>query len=466
MLKKHSIVKFVFLILLAIIGIVLCVCPFNVPASTDRYNGLLTSIQKTMDLNGGTTAIYECEMPDGTKNGVSEAIDNSISKINDVFAQEKYKELYVTKQGEDKIRVDLAGVRDTDYVFAYLEDEKEMFMTLKKVEKDTDKPQVFVSSKDIAKSYVKYDYEASAYGIVVEFSETGKQHLEELKSYAKETTTETIYVYLGEVNSSKLFSEFSVKDLKDNSMFLKPSSDSSFKMTNAMEIRELMYSIVAGTLDVRLTCLGSHYVTPILGENTLLYIGISILVLVVLAFALLIARYGDLGALGMLSMIFFLVFDIFFLQAIPFIVLDLAGVIGAVLGFILAVASNVVIFEKIRDEYAIGKKIHISCKSAFKKSLWTILDSHFLTIIVSALIWIFAPVSLKCFGITLFLAALLSMFTSLVLTRWFINIYLPINSTKAKRMFLYRSKDVKEIKEEEVEIIEDADSIVGGGNND
>ena len=59
------------------------------------------------------------------------------------------------------------------------------------------------------------------------------------------------------------------------------------------------------------------------------------------------------------------------------------------------------------------------------------------------------------------------MFSSLVMTRYFVNIYLPINSTKAKRLHLYRDKSIVEIKDDGVEIIkEEANSVEGGGINE
>ena len=68
------------LTIIAILGILLCVCPFSVPASTDRYNGFLNAIEKGMDLSGGVTAIYECEIPGDSSEDLSELIDNSIVK--------------------------------------------------------------------------------------------------------------------------------------------------------------------------------------------------------------------------------------------------------------------------------------------------------------------------------------------------------------------------------------------------
>ena len=467
MLKKNSIVKFVFLFIIAVLGVLLCVLPFNVPASTNRYNGFLTSIEKSMDINGGVVAIYDCTLPNGGTSNLDQAIDNSIDKINKIFNTEGYNELNVVRQGNNKVRIEVAGALEEDRAFSYIEDYKEIKMTVQQLSDTVTDPRVFVDSSDIATAYPSVDYENSSHGIVVEFTSNGLTKLQELKDFASETSNSTIYVYLGELKSTNLLSEISVDNVNDNTMFLSASSNGSYTMSDATEAKEIAYSIVSGSLDVKLNFVESSYISPALGENTQLFIGIASLIVIVLSFVFLIVRYGDLGLLGALSMVFFLILYIFFLQAIPLVILNLSGVFGILLGFVIAIVSNIIIFEKIREEYSIGKKIHLACKGGFKKSLWIILDGHFLTLLTGIFIWIFAPVSLKCFAITLLIGTLLSMFTSLVMTRYFVNIYLPINSTKAKRMHLYRDKNTVELKDDGVEIIkEEANSAEGGGINE
>jgi preprotein translocase subunit SecD len=162
-----------------------------------------------------------------------------------------------------------------------------------------------------------------------------------------------------------------------------------------------------------------------------------------------------------------LVLYIFIIQSIPFVTLNLSGVVASVIAFAVAVLSNAYVFEKIREEYAIGKKIHLSCKGGFKKALWGIVDSHAIMLLAGAFLWIFAPATLKVFGICIVVGSFLSAFSSLAMTRYFVNIYLPINSTKAKKLHLYRDKSVKEIKEE-VEIIPEdvASTLTMGGENE
>ena len=110
--------------------------------------------------------------------------------------------------------------------------------------------------------------------------------------------------------------------------------------------------------------------------------------------------------------------------------------------------KELIIYEKIKEEYALGKKIHLSCKGGFKKALFTVLDLHAIIALASIFIWVIAPSAMKCFAITMILGALISLFTSLVLLRGFVKNYVRINSTKAYKMGLYRDKSVKELKED------------------
>ena len=66
------------------------------------------------------------------------------------------------------------------------------------------------------------------------------------------------------------------------------------------------------------------------------------------------------------------------------------------------------------------------------------------------------------------LGAILSMIISLGLMRWFVKLYLRINSTKSKKMGFYRDKNVKEIKDEEVQIIDEsvATEVIEGGSHE
>lgn len=461
MLKKNAIVKFVFLTILAILGILLCVCPFGVPYSSNHYNGFVNAINKGVDLDGGVSAIYNCTLPEGSDGNLSESIDKSLMKIKNIFAQENFSQLYVERQGGNKVYLLASSdAFEMNKAFSYIENGKELSFTTVQVSETLTNPDVYINSSDIKLVKGDYDYNAGTYGVKVEFTKEGGKKLETLKKTANSTSNKTVYVYLGELNSSNLFAEIPANsiNIKENNLFLSASSNSSYKTSSAEEVREIAYSITGGMIDVELNLIEVSRISPVFGKNTQLYLGICILIIVALAFILLCVRYGELGLVGSLALVFYLILFTFFMQSIPFITLTLSGVIGSIISFLLASFAVAFIFEKMREEYKLGKKIHLSCKGGFKKSLWTILDLNAILVLASIFIWVLAPSSIKCFAITIILGSLLSIFISLALLRWFVNIYLAINSSKPKKMGLYRDKNIVEIKEENTEIVGEVDT--------
>lgn len=462
MLRKHSIIKFALLAIIAILGILLCVCPFAVPYSTTNYNGFVSAINKGVELNGGVSAVYECKLPDGSDKELSQAIDDSLSKIEVMFQREGYTELYVTRQGGNKVNVVASGAKETDSSFDYIENRKELSFTLSQYSDTLTNPEVYLTSSAIAKVRPKYDYvdSSAVLGLSIEFTSEGKEDVEALKKQAKESGNETIYIYLGEIGS-ETFATIDYEDLNSNSIFITPSSISE---SNAIEIA---YQVASGSLDVELVLKERGTISAVFGKNTLLYIGICLLVVVLATMAFMWVRYGHLGLLGNLSLAFYLIIFTMLMVAIPFVVFNLTAIVGSVIAFALAVFANAYVFEKIRGEYAIGKKIHLSCKGGFKKALWPLIDSHVLIVLASIFIWIFAPASMKVFGITLIVGAVVSLFSALAMTRYFVNIYLPLNSSKPKKLHLYRDKNIREIKDEEVTIVPEGaelDNATGGNN--
>lgn len=451
MVKKSGIVNFVFLSIIAILGILLCVCPFSVPYSSKNFNGFLGAINKSVDLDGGVSAIYNCTLPDGNNGNLTEAVDSSLSKIENIFGNEGFSQLFVERQGGNKVYILASSdAYEMNKAFYYMQDGKTISFTSAQVSDTLTSPEVYLNSKDLQSVKPDYSYDKGSYGITIEFTKYGLEKLVNLKNIASQTTNKTVYVYLGEMTSTNLLAEIPTGDInkKQTSYFVCASSNGSYKSTSADEVRQLAFSVAGGMLDVKMELVEVSTIEPLLGRNSLLYIGLAIAVSIFIIFALLIAKYRELGLVACLALAFYFVLFAFFMQAIPFITLTVSGVFGSMVAFIFATISIAIIYEKIKEEYALGKKIHLSCKGGFKKALFTVLDLHAIIALASIFIWVIAPSAMKCFAITMILGALISLFTSLVLLRGFVKNYVRINSTKAYKMGLYRDKSVKELKED------------------
>ena len=152
-----------------------------------------------------------------------------------------------------------------------------------------------------------------------------------------------------------------------------------------------------------------------------------------------------MGVMASIALCFYVILMLFFLQALPFIQLTLAGIAGIILSIGMAIDGNIIVFERIKEEYASGKRIAPSVRAGFKKALSAILDSNITTVVVSVILIILGTGSIQGFAMTLLIGVLLSMFTSLLVTRGLLYMYYPLNSTNAKQYGLKREEDVVEL---------------------
>ena len=216
-------------------------------------------------------------------------------------------------------------------------------------------------------------------------------------------------------------------------------------MNSYAEAEAYATKILSGTFAVELELFENSAVSATLGKDAL---GMGMIAgvigfLLILVFMYLV--YGTFGLMANLSLIIYFIILMFFLQAVPLVQLTLPGIAGIILSLGMAVDANVIIFERIKDEYRAGKKIPASVKAGFEKATSAILDGNVTTIIASIILYILGTGAIKGFAITLLIGLLISMFTGLVITKKLINIYLPLNPTKAKPYKLKREASVNEL---------------------
>jgi len=97
--------------------------------------------------------------------------------------------------------------------------------------------------------------------------------------------------------------------------------------------------------------------------------------------------------------------------------LTLPGIAGIVLSIGMAVDANVLIFERMREEYALGKPVKSSIDGGFGKALWTIVDSQVTTLITALALFLFGTCPIKGFAVTLSLGIIFNLFTALFCSR-------------------------------------------------
>ena len=97
--------------------------------------------------------------------------------------------------------------------------------------------------------------------------------------------------------------------------------------------------------------------------------------------------------------------------------LTLPGIAGLILGIGMAVDSNVLIFERIREELTAGKSVASSIELGFDRAFITIIDTHVTTIIASAILYMYGTGPIRGFAVTLVLGLLINVFSAVFVSR-------------------------------------------------
>ncbi len=453
-LKKNSIMNFVAVAVLTAIGIVLSVCSFIIPFTSTTFNGFAGSISLGLDLAGGVSVVYDCSLSETSNTSdLDAAIDATVARLESVIGGE-YSEAIITRQGNSEIRIEVPSVTNSDEIFSLIGDPTPLYMTLEDGALD-EQNDLYISGADIENVFVSF--QDSNYGVVINFTNEGKAKFSELTGNAS-SGNQKIYIYLGEPSEGEAWNELTcTEQITSGSTFISAGEGQSWTYDEA---EEYSLRIMSGTFNVTLDLKENSVISATLGTNALKYCLIGAAVGLVVILLILWLRYGDFGLLTFFALVIYIVLMIFFLQAISFVQLTLPGLAGIILSIGMAVDGAVIIFEKVREDYRSGKKIPMACKNGFKRAFWPIFDSNITTIFTSLILYILGTASIQGFAITLLIGIILSMFMNLVILRFFVKWYLPLNSVKAKPLHL--PKQLKSVKEEPaVEVVS-----AGGDTNE
>jgi preprotein translocase subunit SecD len=97
--------------------------------------------------------------------------------------------------------------------------------------------------------------------------------------------------------------------------------------------------------------------------------------------------------------------------------LTLPGIAGVILTVGMAVDSNVLIFERIREELRSGKSVPAAVDAGFGKAWWTIVDTHVTTIVSCAFLFMFGTGPVKGFALTIVIGLMANVFTAVFVSR-------------------------------------------------
>ena len=402
---KNSVCSFV----LTLLCIVLCVTVAICGVSSIGLKSVMDddAINKGLDLVGGSSITFKA-LPDESVEDFD--MDAALTKVETILRDRldslSYSEATIARVGDDQIRVEIPGISDPNAA------SETLGSTAKLEFKDADGNVIFEGDRvkgAVANFGPVGNSMASEHHVVLEFTADGQNEFAKATAAAAARKSEGKN-YIDIELDGRNISHASVDQTINNSTC---TISGGFTQEAAIELAGLIDS---GNLPVELEEIDLRHVGATLGSDALstsLMAG-AIGIALVMLFMLLVYRLpGFISVIALVSYI-----AIFAVLVVGFRVnLSLPGIAGIILTIGMAVDANVIIYERVKEELAAGKTVRSAVKNGFKGATSAIVDSNVTTIIAAVVLVVLGSGAVYGFGITLLIGTLVSMFTSLVVTR-------------------------------------------------
>ena len=192
-------------------------------------------------------------------------------------------------------------------------------------------------------------------------------------------------------------------------------------LASQQEANDIALVLQSGSLPVRFVALSSSQVSATLGSASLRQgliaggIGLLLMMLYLIVF------YRVLGVVAGFALIIFAALFYGVILAIP-VTMTLPGIAGMILTIGVAADANIVVFERIREEFRAGKTLKAAISAGYSRGFRTIVDANAVTLITASVLFVASQSSVKGFAFLLAIGVLVSMFTSVVATRAILNV--------------------------------------------
>ena len=439
---KGKVIRTTIILLLVVVGMCLACIP------------LFKDLKFGLDLQGGFEILYQVDSIDGSKMTHDKvmATYRTLSKRIDSLG---VSEPEIIVEGNDKIRVKLAGVTDPE------EARKQLSTVATLSFRDTD-DNLLMTSDVLVAGGAKVSADSSGNPAVL-LSVKDKDEFYKVTNKVKDYDNNTIVIWLDyDEDADSYASEGAMCGTSESNCLSAATVSQGFASDVIIqgnfteeEVSNLVDLINSGSLPSKLTEISSQTVGASFGDSTLQTTFVAGIIGVVLIILFLIFIYHFAGVISSISMLIytFLVFLTFWVVGG---VLTLPGIAALILGIGMAVDSNVITFARIKDELYKGKSLPMAFKEGTKSSFSAILDSNLTTLLVAVIMFIFGESSIKGFATMLIITVVITMFTMVWLTRLLLKLFVKTNyfNDKTNLFINVKSSDIPDVsKNEEVKVI-------------
>lgn len=399
-------------------------------------NGKLTTIKNNyelkqgLDLQGGSRLVYIADLSKiagGDKDNAMDSLKKVIeNRVNAFGIAEPL--IQTTKSGNEyRLVVEMPGLKKTDEALNLIGETARLEF---KEFKEKDFVATGLSGTDLKKADVAFDPNTGEPYIAIEFNDDGAKKFEEITG---RNVGQPIAIYLDD----KVVSAPNV-----NEKIAGGKAQITGKFTFD-EAKALAIQLNAGALPAPISLTEQRTVEATLGQESINKSLVAGIIGVIIVSLFMLVYYRLLGVFSTIGLMLYLVFSLAIFQIIG-ITLTMGGIAAFILSIGMSMETDVLVFERIREELRRGRQFAAASRLGFQKAWPSIRDSNIVSLIIAAILYWRGQSNIRGFAIVLAVGIIVGLATTFLGTRTFIDLL-------AKRKFssnnwLYRIEKVEEEK--------------------
>lgn len=381
---------------------------------------LSQKLRKGLDLAGGVHLVFQAQMDKvatADRARAWQALESNIHRRVDAFGLGEVAVRQVKAGNNYRLTIDIPGNINPRQAVALIGQTAQLNFRLesKKATKAASLRQLFGKDTGLTGAYlqsarVEFNRQTGKPYIALTFNKAGAEKFAQL---TKENVGRRLAIFL------------------DNFLLMAPEIKEPIANGQAMisgnfqlkETRQIVSQLNAGALPVPLRLIEQQRISPTLGRESVRRAFLAGIVGVVIESLFMVLVYGWLGFLALLGLGIYGILSFMLYKIIP-VTLTMPGIAGFLLSLGMAVDSNILIFERMKEELRRGKPWRLAMELGFGRAWDSIRDANACTLITSFVLfnpfeWHFLNTSgmVRGFALTLGLGVLLELFTSIIVVR-------------------------------------------------
>lgn len=415
--------------------------PLLQPVSAGTFGGTVTEVSLSDQGNGQ----LQLTLTDaGIAYRVSSAVTQSIEVVRRRVDELGTTEPLIQRQGDDRIIVQVPGLQDPQRLKALLNQTAKLTFHMV----DSSMPvQEALNGRPPASSEIMYSMDDPPVPYLIERRAlVSGESLVDAQASFNQQTNEPVVTFRFDSRGSQRFAQATQQNVGrpfaivlDNQVISAPvirepivggsgQISGNFTVETANDLAVLLR---AGALPATLTVVEERTVGPGLGADSIRAGVVASIIGAIAVAGFMFAFYGFFGLLANVALAVNIVLILATLTLIGS-TLTLPGIAGIVLTMGMAVDSNVLIYERIREEVKSGRSLLPAIDSGFKRAFATIIDANLTTLIAAVVLFYLGSGPVRGFAVTLAVGIVTTVFTAFTFTSWMFSLW--VKRAKPKQL--------------------------------